>query len=301
MEEIVVITPCRTAEELLAQLSPQHEFWQPDPPAWIFRGHGRAEWDLLAAAHRKTVGEIYRPWGLDLTEAPNARDPSTARGRAEGELLRSFRRALDEAGLDIPSETADSFGFTEITVLDEVPLEKLPLLALAQHLGLPTGLLDWTRISTKAAYFAAVDREQGEECDLAIWAVRVVHIDGVATHEMKNVSFVTAPLSSNPNLHAQSGVFTRAGGREIPTVDEYVRWQYKERIDPPLGTPSFRLPPPLPWMRKLTLPRSQARRLLRLLSYAGINGSSMFPGHVGVVKRLQEEAYWKSDLAFVAG
>ena len=286
---------CDTAEDLLARLSPQNRFWQPDPSAWIFRGHSCSDgWKLLASAHRDGVEEVYRRWGLVPTEQPNADDLWSSRRHAEWNLTESFRRALDEAGLNIPSEPADAFGFGEIGIAGEIPLEKLPLLALAQHLGIPTSLLDWTRISTKAAYFAAADRKYGEDGDLAVWAVRAIHVDGPMTHGHMNVSLVTAPLSSNPNLHAQSGVFTRARGTTIVTVDEYVQWRYEQRLtDVPPGTPSFLLPAPLPWMHKLTLPRSQARRLLRLLSYTGINGSSMFPGHIGVVKRLEEEAYWK--------
>jgi len=45
---------------------------------------------------------------------------------------------------------------------------------------------------------------------------------------------------------------------------------------------------------KLTLPQRQARRLLQLLSYSGINGSTMFPGYDGVVRRLREEAFWRA-------
>jgi hypothetical protein len=45
-------------------------------------------------------------------------------------------------------------------------------------------------------------------------------------------------------------------------------------------------------MKQVVLPRTHAPRLLRLLSYAGINGSSMFPGYEGVVKRMREEALW---------
>jgi hypothetical protein len=47
-----------------------------------------------------------------------------------------------------------------------------------------------------------------------------------------------------------------------------------------------------PELRRLTLPRTQAPTLLRLLANEGISGASMFPGADGVVRAMREESWW---------
>jgi hypothetical protein len=47
-------------------------------------------------------------------------------------------------------------------------------------------------------------------------------------------------------------------------------------------------------LRRLTLSVSEAGKLLRLLSYEGITGASMFPGADGVVRAMRETALWDS-------
>jgi hypothetical protein len=302
MAKVLVTKHCRTVEGLLARLSPQHEYWQPDPRAWIFRGQADARWKLLASAHRNGVDEIYRPWGLPPTETLPRDQLWFSRRAAENQLLETFREAVDEAGMNVPADTSELSDPDAVSFVGDVPRYKLPLLALAQHVGLPTSLLDWTRIAAKAAYFAAADRRVDEGPSqpdtLAIWAVRKFAVDARGLSDLARMDIVNAPLWTNPNLHAQSGLFTRATGSDVPPVEEYVAKRYKNRtVDLPAGIPISMIPPPLPWMRKLTLPRTHTQQLLRLLSNAGINGSSMFPGQEGVVKRLKEEAYWKADVS----
>lgn len=63
--------------------------------------------------------------------------------------------------------------FSEVGYAHEIAGDGIPLLALAQHFGLPTSLLDWTRIAMKAAYFAAADLNiRDGEARLAVWRSR---------------------------------------------------------------------------------------------------------------------------------
>src|SRR5512133_3617794 len=52
---------CQTADELLSVLNPVNEFWNPDPTAWIFRGHADSTWRLLASGHRPGAYDSFRP------------------------------------------------------------------------------------------------------------------------------------------------------------------------------------------------------------------------------------------------
>jgi hypothetical protein len=66
---------------------------------------------------------------------------------------------------------------------------------------------------------------------------------------------------------------------QSPSIEEYV----EARKGDGEGRPS---------LHRLLLPNSEAPKLLRLLSYEGITGASMFPGADGVVQEMREYALW---------
>jgi hypothetical protein len=284
-------------EQFLNRLSPRDQFWRGRPSDWIFRGQD-GDWPLLPKAYRdrgEAYGKFGRPcftWGEDKAKLWNAFQES------QRELLKSFREKLDKSGLAIPLEPPDLFErgrYVSTGAHPEPPA--FPQLALAQHLGLPTSLLDWTTRPLVAAYFAGPKNRPLGYGKLVIWALRRDFIRGC---EQSGVNFgagevfttiETAPRSSNPNLHAQAGLFTlvRSGQDSIPlhdvTIDDYV--QRAAEVEPDLARYGGG-----PLMRKLTLPISQSPRLLRLLADEGIDASTMFPGYDGIVKSMTEETLW---------
>ncbi len=87
----------------------------------------------------------------------------------------------------------------------------ISVLALAQHNGVPTRLLDWTWRPRIAAYFAAeevVMRDSEPPGDqLAVWACkhRFVTMVGRSREPSFCMQVVTAPQATNLNLAAQAG------------------------------------------------------------------------------------------------
>jgi hypothetical protein len=292
---------CTSAEELLEKLSPRHRFWSPSPDAWLFRGQ-QADLPLKAKAYR---GEhVFEPFGIELSD-PEVGFPQQVRYTSALELLLiRFKESVGRAGLPIPtgSPSLSRSEIDEAQLRDDdrasqanglfLSTQSTPLLALAQHFGLPTPLLDWSTRSYVGAYFALPSEEPASD-RLVIWALNSMNLDftanTIALDTGALMTIETAPRASNPNLHAQSGVFTYIQGNDAYdyTVDAYMT----ELAATSKGT-ARTTPMVFPMMRKLTLPASCARRLRRLLFHEGIDGASMFLGYDGVVKSMQEHAMW---------
>jgi len=269
--------PFTGASEFLRALSTAHELFSEDPPGWIYRGQANANWELKAKAIRNSA-------------ALNAFGVS---GAFEGHsdlhgLLRDFRKRLDRAGIIIPGphpaiDHRDQAA--QGSRRDAYPTPEVrPIMALAQHHGLPTLLLDWTTRSQVAGYFAAVEAANPQTVDrgthLALWALYIPmpFRESAGAHE---VPLYRPPAGTNPNLRAQSGLFTLPSqlGEDMPSIEQHVC----RLLSATGGT--------LPLLR-LTLPSTEAPKLLRLLAYEGIDGSSMFPGPDGVVRAMREVVLW---------
>ena len=260
------------AGSLLDALSPRHGRWQDDPLGWIFRGHADADWELRSKAARSPT--VFQEYGV----ATLATDWSS-RSHGQDALLEVFRTGLNRAGLVIPTPAPVVRRGNQITHPGAEPdREAFPLLALAQHHGLPTILLDWTRWGWVAAYFAAAEaadlaRRRGTH--LAVWAL---HRDAFPIDRHGSSIFYEAPGGTNPNLNAQAGLFTVHHREDSPSLEVFLsEWRKHEAV-------------PVP--QRLTLPVTEAPKLLRLLAYEGVTGASLFPGADGVVKSMRERALW---------
>ena len=296
-----------TAKDLLAALRPSSgDLWEmPRRCAdWIFRGHADAAWDLTPSAHRQTCPDDFPflPFmGAQISyPSPDWKEQLNI----EESFVKQFCDRADHCGIPIPGDTP------ELREKDVAPIENRPidfppirdrfLYALAQHFGIPTRLLDWSHSALTAAYFAAKDNRAGAQCKntvkpahLAVWAVDRTFIEETLRLRNPGAITITAPKSTNANLHAQKGLFTLVrwtaddprGTYRIPSLCWLVRdFFHSKNLDNSHIVTVGRYPVLVKYM----LPSTEAGHLLWYLSREHIDARTVYPGLGGIVESMRE-------------
>ncbi len=318
---------CSTVDEFLSQITlsgppPRKHSYEFLLFRGVANGCGQGEHTLVPSALREeNYDSLCRLAGFSAPPVTN-RDTSLeeewTQGMFEAKVLGSFFRFADMHGLPIPEADAEVRRTMQLASTSSTlfhmnisrgafwpPDHLLPLTGLAQHYGLPTRLLDWSRDALTAAYFAAKGAVQRMQCDesidttenrLAVWILNADLLDftkrKVLNHSRKlpniPVDFVTAPAASIPNLRAQQGVFTvwrpRMSDRENMKVD---RRPLDELIDECIERDGVDLTT-LFLFYKVTLPLSEAPALRYLLLRTGVTAARLFPGYEGAAEAVRE-------------
>jgi len=239
----------------------------------IFRGQRCEEWGLIPSIFRGNT-PIEKLWGFKNVA-------SDGFIFAEQSVVRTFLEQCDIQGLKVEGDSK-AFRKKYISPGSEMknnsdfkkwPFEEVKqILATMQHYGIPTRLLDWSKRSFVAAYFAASEVLEKKDFDgnMAVWTLNT-EIKGLYSEHYELVEF---PGSVNNYLSSQSGIFTL---QKIPTSRGHSYEKEEMFFEKGFKTERGDL-------IKITVPKRFAKEIMKLCWDFGVSASVLFPGVEGVRK-----------------
>jgi hypothetical protein len=318
MAEYTKVIPVNDIDELFEHLNPRNPLWS--DRMWIFRGHGDMNWPLLPSAYRDS-------WYPRRVAARDGRKTTVlSQAGAEWHWLQLFLEQVNESGLRLASGNESvlslSAGIGHIGQFMEYyasklkdprvwpPKELLPNIALAQHHGIATRLLDWTKSAYTAVYFAAakaaaffkgVETKPDDWSHFSIWALNRRHLVIFEIMQKAFACLVTLPRSSNGNLHAQSGLFLYYWDNE--PVDPGVEFKPKTFDEIASEALAKVVPTIAPndlatgalseaGLIRFDVPGHLAGPVLKELRLFGASATHLFPGYDGAAKAVLDAELW---------
>ncbi|MEL6428928.1 MAG: FRG domain-containing protein [Planctomycetota bacterium] len=269
---------------------------------WVFRGQSKADWTLTPSAHRANgsgapqapeIGRL-RDRVLDRMErVPGHRFMAWA--AAEYALIVRFAELIDRLGLHLPLySSGDSIALDQLVEdMDDYiregysdrkfEPEVVALGLLAQHHGVPTRFLDWTRDPLAALWFAS----SSGEGDFAVFALRESSRRKYRGRGEGAIRFHWAPSWLSPYIHRQQGMFTSTTAPKAgypaslddsgwPSVEDVLRHRF------PSDAGSY--------LVKTTISASLREDVTDALRNLGYSAASLMPSLDNAAKQVLREA-----------
>ncbi len=231
---------------------------------WAFRGHRKEKWPLYSSLSR-----YFRNFGIHPKAWPEQ----------ESRILRVFKRKAHQF-LPHPPDPEDS----------------LQWMALMQHHGAPTRLLDFTWSPYVAAFFALTHATS----EAAVWALNPIELSGCAPRPT-NGSEHSATSDMDPKIKGNFERYFLKGDRLLVWVGEPDTMNRRliaqsgtfvvpSRLDVPMEEILSRYPQPETKLVKFILPSARLRETgLRELYRMNITYATLFPDLDGLGRSMAYE------------
>jgi len=288
----------RTAKDFWGYLSPESSRFN-NSCEIIYRGQRDASWSLEPSLLRNEYKPVSRCYGN------NEPAPPYQQFLYEFRILQEFVAHCDSASISLPGDSPD-FRKKYLDLDSDEALAKYisspnlwpnpelyQLMAIAQHHGLPTRLLDWSRRSYVAAYFAAssalqalnLNTRKTEQVDpekrLAVWVLNIKF-----KNLLPDLDVVSVPSGQNRNIASQAGCFTVL--RQHVTKKQSLEGSYL------LDKYIEEQPRPELFLLKVTAPVTEAVDILDLCKKYGVTAATIYPDTYGAAKAAMDEVnVWK--------
>lgn len=207
---------------------------------YVFRGQADARWGIESSFDRICPKSVKN------------------RDRYYRKMLAFFVYQLRQYGEDLDGKTRQDRG------------------AIAQHYGMPTRLIDWSRspyVAAFMAFYAALTEDRIKlGSRVAIWAIDVQLLGQLCGDEDSGFEIVKTRLVENDRVWRQSGLFVEATGSEN-RLDKWI-----ERATGKLENEHSAS------MIKYTIPGDQAAEVLNDLILMGLTPATIYPDRDGAAK-----------------
>ena len=306
------VATMKSVQDFLDYLLPSASHWNSATRGDLaYRGQASSSWPLVPKAFR--TDQVV---GYDRGAPRGGLPRVVPQARAEFSAVHRFVKAADSSGLQI-TETGGRLllqedprhVFSDTNWEYRWPQEEvLETIALAQHHGVPTRLLDFTEDPLVGAFFAASsawDPQKGQRVTgkgrtyLSVWVIdlRFVRaVNRIGGRYPERVGEVRVPRANNSYLHAQFGFFlVDRGANDVMTLGEELSidratadratfWHHGNRLAGKGIKQTWfdKLP-----VRQVRLRTSHTDDLLRELENRGITKATIMPSLDRVVESLE--------------
>lgn len=194
-----------------------------------FRGHGQESYELITSFDREV------------------QDSLKGRNAAFGNVLEHFR--------------------SKAATFMQRPLSDEQWIALAQHYGRPTRVLDWTLSPYVAALFAVSDYLRSHHKRLpVIWVLDKVDVSN--NLDINEIRFIDYYPDTDARIKNQKGVFSEIRG-DVESLAVFLDGKWLSAA-----------------LRKMRISRSVIPDAIRGLSLMNISYERLFPGAEGIAKQV---------------